>query len=88
MRAFSSNSHLRHIDRATSLTKVSTMTHVSRRTVTGLATAGLSLPLLAACGEEREAETGGGQSGDGAAGDLGHVRNLSQHSHRVDGSGV
>jgi Rieske Fe-S protein len=28
------------------------MTHVSRRTVTGLATAGLSLPLLAACGDD------------------------------------
>jgi Rieske Fe-S protein len=28
------------------------MTQVSRRTVTGLATAGLSLPLLAACGDD------------------------------------
>jgi len=28
------------------------MTNVSRRTVTGLATAGLSLPLLAACGDD------------------------------------
>ncbi|GAB3263547.1 Rieske (2Fe-2S) protein [Nocardioides dilutus] len=28
------------------------MTRVSRRTVTGLATAGLSLPLLAACGDD------------------------------------
>jgi Rieske Fe-S protein len=48
------------------------MTHVSRRTVTGLATAGLSLPLLAACGDDEPgsasdpggsgSSTGGGTS--------------------------
>lgn len=49
------------------------MTQVSRRTVTGLATAGLSLPLLAACGGGDEPSTvtdpgsGGGSSGGGGA---------------------
>ena len=38
--------------RQRALAKVSTMTQVSRRTVTGLATAGLSLPLLAACSSD------------------------------------
>jgi Rieske Fe-S protein len=34
------------------------MTQVSRRTVTGLATAGLSLPLLAACGDDEPSSAG------------------------------
>ena len=40
------------------------MTHVSRRTVTGLATAGLTLPLLAACGDDADtaSDPGGGTS--------------------------
>jgi Rieske Fe-S protein len=47
------------------MAKVSTMTQVSRRTVTGLATAGLSLPLLAACGDDGDAATdpGGASAG-------------------------
>jgi Rieske Fe-S protein len=46
------------------------MTHVSRRTVTGLATAGLSLPLLAACGDDEPdtASDPGGGSGSSAGG--------------------
>lgn len=47
------------------------MTHVSRRTVTGLATAGLSLPLLAACGDDEPSSAGdpaGGSSSTGGAG--------------------
>jgi len=41
------------------------MTQVSRRTVTGLATAGLSLPILAACGDDEPSsatDPGGGSS--------------------------
>jgi Rieske Fe-S protein len=43
------------------------MTQVSRRTVTGLATAGLSLPLLAACGDDEPdtATDPGSGAGDG-----------------------
>jgi Rieske Fe-S protein len=44
------------------------MTQVSRRTVTGLATAGLSLPLLAACGDDSDnaSDPGGGSSPSGS----------------------
>jgi Rieske Fe-S protein len=48
------------------------MTHVSRRTVTGLATAGLSLPLLAACGDDEPgsaSDPGGSGSSGGGGGD-------------------
>jgi len=45
------------------------MTHVSRRTVTGLATAGLSLPLLAACGDDEPGSASDpGGSGSSAGG--------------------
>ena len=45
------------------------MTHVSRRTVTGLATAGLSLPLLAACGDDEPGSANDpGGSGSSAGG--------------------
>ena len=43
------------------------MTQVSRRTVTGLATAGLSLPILAACGDDGDTASdpaGGSGSSD------------------------
>jgi Rieske Fe-S protein len=54
---------------AGAMTKVSTMTQVSRRTVTGLATAGLSLPLLAACGDGSDtADDPGSGSGSGSGG--------------------
>ncbi|MBJ7357024.1 Rieske (2Fe-2S) protein [Nocardioides sp.] len=47
------------------------MTQVSRRTVTGLATAGLSLPLLAACGDDSDTAsdpgTGSGSSSGGGS---------------------
>jgi Rieske Fe-S protein len=44
------------------------MTQVSRRTVTGLATAGLSLPLLAACGDDGDTagDPGGSSSPSGS----------------------
>jgi Rieske Fe-S protein len=42
------------------------MTQVSRRTVNGLATAGLSLPLLVACGDDPDAASDPG-SGSGAS---------------------
>jgi Rieske Fe-S protein len=43
------------------------MTQVSRRTVTGLASASLSLPLLAACGDDGDtgSDPGGGESSAG-----------------------
>jgi len=44
------------------------MTQVSRRTVTGLATAGLSLPILAACGDDADSATDPG-GGAGSAGE-------------------
>lgn len=44
------------------------MTQVSRRTVTGLASAGLSLPLLVACGGDGDTASDPG-GGDGSAGD-------------------
>jgi Rieske Fe-S protein len=45
------------------------MTQVSRRTVTGLATAGLSLPLLAACGDDGDtaSDQGGSSSPSGSS---------------------
>jgi len=45
------------------------MTQVSRRTVTGLATAGLSLPILAACGDDGDtaSDPAGGSASDPAA---------------------
>jgi Rieske Fe-S protein len=39
------------------------MTQVSRRTVTGLATAGLGLPLLAACGDDGDTASDTGSDG-------------------------
>ena len=44
------------------------MTQVSRRTVTGLATAGLSLPLLAACGDDEPSTANDPASGAGSSG--------------------
>jgi Rieske Fe-S protein len=46
------------------------MTQVSRRTITGLATAGLSLPLLAACGDDdpgTASDPGSGSSSSGGS---------------------
>lgn len=70
MSAFSSNSHPGLMEPQRQMAKVSTMTQVSRRTVTGLATAGLSLPLLAACGDDggdAAADPGTSSSSDGGA---------------------
>ncbi len=58
--------------RSSALAKVSTMTQVSRRTVAGMATAGLGLPLLAACGGDEtdtasDSESSAGTSGDALA---------------------
>lgn len=43
------------------------MTHVSRRTVTGLATAGLSLPILAACGDDEPGTASDPAGGSGSS---------------------
>ena len=45
------------------------MTQVSRRTVTGLATAGLSLPLLAACGDDGDTASDPGSGANSSSGD-------------------
>jgi nitrite reductase/ring-hydroxylating ferredoxin subunit len=63
--AFSSNSHRGLIGPAPTLANVSTMTRVSRRTVTGLATAGLAVPLLASCSGDDPSSATGAASGDG-----------------------
>jgi len=44
------------------------MTRVSRRTVTGLATAGLSLPLLAACGDDSDTASDPGSGTSSSSG--------------------
>jgi Rieske Fe-S protein len=44
------------------------MTQVSRRTVTGLATAGLSLPLLAACGDDSDTASDPGSGASSSSG--------------------
>src|SRR4051794_27444646 len=55
------------------------MTQVSRRTVNGLATAGLALPLLAACSSddpETATDPGGGSTGS-AGGGAGEIASTS-----------
>ncbi len=47
---------------------------ISRRTMTGLAAAGVGLPLVAACGGSSDAEPSGGDGGGG--GDLGKTSDI------------
>jgi len=52
------------------------MTQVSRRTVTGLATAGLGLPLLAACGGDADSASDPGAGDGGGSGTLGSTADI------------
>lgn len=80
MRAFSSNSQVRLTGVKRPVANVSTMTRVSRRTVTGLATAGLSLPLLAACSGDDEPGTASDPAGEASSSSSGSSPSATESS--------